>query len=274
MSKRPHISPSQLNMISNCGEQWRRRYEEGEIIPPGIAMMQGTGVHAGAAVNFKQKIESHEDLPAKDIIDASVSGMTERIREDGILFTEDEQAIGEDVVVGKAIDTVKTLATLHASTQAPDYQPIENGVEQWMSIEVPNATHDLFGIVDLLDDKHRVVDIKTAAKTPSKGTADSSIQLTFYAAAKQVKSGMPASEVRLDTLVNLKTPKRHIDVSHRGADDFRALSNRVNAALAVIKAGTYAPANPNWWGCDPRYCGFHATCPYVNPNVGKKRQGD
>jgi len=274
MTNRPHISPSQLNMISNCGEQWRRRYEKEEIIPPGIPMLQGSGVHVGAKVNFTQKIESHEDLPTKDIIDASIAGMTERIREDGLLLTEDEKAIGENKIIGKAIDETKKLALMHASTQAPDYQPVENGVEQRFRIEIPKATHDLVGILDLIDDKERVTDFKTSAKTPSKGTADSSIQLTSYAAAKKILTGVDASEVRLDTVVNLQTPKRHVDVSHRGPDDYKALSHRVNAALAVIKAGTFAPANPGWWGCGPKYCGYYQTCPYVNPNAGRKRQGD
>ena len=30
---KPHLSASQLNMIGRCGEQYRRRYVEGEKIP-------------------------------------------------------------------------------------------------------------------------------------------------------------------------------------------------------------------------------------------------
>ena len=32
-----HLSVSQLGMFQRCGEQWRRRYLDEEVIPPGIA---------------------------------------------------------------------------------------------------------------------------------------------------------------------------------------------------------------------------------------------
>jgi hypothetical protein len=72
-TEKPHLSQTQLTMYEKCGESYRRRYCdcEGEKIPPGIALVKGTGVHGGSKANFKQKIETKEDLSRKKIIDIS-----------------------------------------------------------------------------------------------------------------------------------------------------------------------------------------------------------
>ena len=60
--KRP-ISPSQIDMFSRCGEQYRRRYIEKDRLPPGVAMIRGRGVHEGVAENMRQKRHTYCDLP-------------------------------------------------------------------------------------------------------------------------------------------------------------------------------------------------------------------
>lgn len=40
-----YLSVSQLDTFTRCGEQFRRRFMEGECIPPGIAARIGSGVH-------------------------------------------------------------------------------------------------------------------------------------------------------------------------------------------------------------------------------------
>ena len=48
MGKQKHISISQIMMYVRCGEQHRRRYQEGDILQPGIAQVKGTSIHLGA----------------------------------------------------------------------------------------------------------------------------------------------------------------------------------------------------------------------------------
>ena len=43
--EKPYLSPSQMGMYCRCGEQYRRRYIEKEIIPPGFALIKGGSVH-------------------------------------------------------------------------------------------------------------------------------------------------------------------------------------------------------------------------------------
>lgn len=259
--EKPHISNTQEEMYFNCGEAYRRRYIEGEKIPPGIALLVGSGTHRGAETNFRQKIESHVDLPTREIIEAAVAGFEAECM-GGYQLSEEEESQGQANVIGAAKDMVAGLAECHAQQQAPDYQPV--AVEKKIRIPFPGASHDLLGYVDLIDDAERVTDFKTAARKKPQTAADDSVQLTIYAAAYQIETGHPPAEVRLDTLTKTKRPGRQVLVSHRGPADFQVLINRTNVMLAGVAAGIFPPAPIGHWLCSPRWCGYYRSCPYVN----------
>lgn len=260
-TKKPHLSATQLNMLSVCGEQYRRRYVEGEVIPPGIALLKGGAFHRAAETNMRQKIETHSDLPASEIVDAAVAAF-EGESHGSYMLTEEEQSRGSSAVLGEAIDSVAAMARGHAEKQAPDYQPTM--VEQEVRIELPGS-RDLLGIIDLADDKDRITDFKTARRKKRQGDADESIQLSVYAAVFQVKTGRAPSEVRLDSIVETKkSVDRQVLVSTRGDADFQALAHRINAAASVIESGNYMPAPVGIWQCSQKFCGYFRSCPYVN----------
>ncbi len=259
--ERPHLSASQLEMFWRCPEQYRRRYIEGEKLPPGIALIAGKAFHKGAEVNFTQKIESHEDLPTCDIADAAASAFDAEVA-GGYTLNEDEESKGAKKVLGEAKDQAVFLARVHSIEQAPDYQPV--AVEHKTRILFPSSTHDLLAVTDLRDDKDRVVDLKTAARKMPVTAADESTQLTIYAAAFHADVGRAPSEVRLDVLTKTKAPQRQVLQSERNANDFRVFANRVNVTLSAIKAGSFTPASPGAWCCSPKWCGFWNSCPYIN----------
>lgn len=260
---KPYLSPSQLETYCRCPEQYRRRYIEGEIIPPGIAILKGKGFHVGAETNMRQKIDSHEDLPASEIVDAAVSGF-ETEAAGGYLLTADES----ESDVGQAKDSLAAMAECHAEQQAPDYQPVL--VEQRVRIELPGA-RDLLGIVDLADDLGRVTDFKTAGRKKRQEDADTSVQLTTYAAAYHAVRGEPPKSLRLDSVVQTRAGKTYRDLleTQRSEPDLIALANRINAIASGVEAGNFPPTTPGAWWCSPRWCGYWATCSYVN----SERQG-
>ena len=257
-----HISNSQLETYWRCPEQYRRRYIEGEKVAPGVALLVGSGVHVGAETNFKQKIESHRDLSADDIIDAAVAGFDQRVTVDGYTLSSDEQSQGARQAIGAARDVVVTLAALHAAEQAPAYQPTE--VEKATTIVLDNCSRDLVAITDLRDDKKRVCDFKTAARKPSDDEAHKSLQLTIVAAAYQVDHGEPCSDVRLDVLTKTKDPKRYVLQSQRDERDFASLAARIETTVSAIDAGIFPPTSPGNWACSERWCGFARTCPFYS----------
>lgn len=257
---RPYISPSRLGMWERCQEQYRRRYIEGEIVLPGIALLTGSGVHKGAEVNFTQKIESYRDLPASDIVEASVVGFEERYRSDGLLLSGLERKTGERKVIATAKDQVAALADLHAKSQAPLYQPAH--VEKEVRFPIPNEDYDIFTIVDLIDDQDRVIDFKTAARSKPAHEADMSLQLTAEAMAfRAIYKRWPKS-VSLEVLLKTKKPGRQILESKRTKRDADVFLQRVGVLLCGVKSGVFSPAASDHWCCSERFCGYARTCPF------------
>ena len=68
------IHQSSLGTALRCGEQFRRRYIEGERVPPGVAAGRGTGVHKANEVNLNQKVITGTDLKLSDLKDAARDG--------------------------------------------------------------------------------------------------------------------------------------------------------------------------------------------------------
>lgn len=272
VKRKPHLSPSQINMASRCMEQYRRRYIEGEKIPPGVAMIKGTAVHGANKVNMTQKMESRVDLPLAEIREAAAAEFDKSIA-GGFLLTAEEQGRGPKTVIGEAKDEAVAMADFYGQCQAPDYQPVM--VEKMIRITLPMCSHDLLGIVDLADDKDRVTDFKTAGRKKNKTEAEVSVQLTTYAAAFKAATGRDATELRLDTIVKTKKRiSRDVLIGTRTPADYQVLANRMNAILASIKAGIFLPADPSSWACSTKFCGYAMTCPYFNPERKPQQESD
>jgi hypothetical protein len=256
-------------MYLECGYAYYRRYILGEYQPPGIAMLRGTGVHGGAEHNFTQKVESHEDLPWKEIVDFSVHTFDQALVTDGVELNPEERKVGRKKIVAEARDVVQTLAAVHATQQAPKYQPVY--VEQWAKIKMPSSKYDLNGKIDLIAEgskpgKTIVRDFKTASRKKSQGDVDGSLQLHFYAAATAVLTGVFPENVGLDVLIETKTGKQSVQelTTIPTKRDFAALTARINAVIQGIEAGVFLPATPGSWKCSLKWCGYAQTCPYYN----------
>lgn len=259
---KPHLSNTSMGMLWRCGEAYRRRYVEKEIIPPGIAILTGKGFHKGAETNFRQKIQSHSDLPADEIVDAAVAAFEKEVSNAPYQLTEEEASIGKDKVLGEAKDKLAMLAEFHAKKQAFYYQPIS--VEHETRIVFPDATHDLVAITDLRDDHDTVVDLKTSSRKIPVASVHSNIQLTIYAAAFRIDTGRMPRNVTLEVAVKGKDLARQRLDSTRGVKDFQGLIKRINASINIINSGVFVPCPPDSWWCSPKWCGYFRTCPYVN----------
>lgn len=258
--KKPYVSASQLSMYEMCGESYRRRYIDVDIIPPGIALLRGTGVHEGAKINFRQKIDSHEDLKETDIVDASVSAFEERVKSDGVLLTEEEESEGKENVIGKGKDSVVTLARLYTTETAPEYQPVR--VEEKQRI-VLKGEYDLLAVMDLSDDQDRVIDLKTTTRKKPADEIEKSEQLSFYSLVfKALEKKLPQS-VRLEVLIDKKVPERQMLEGARDTEDLMTLINRINCMIKGVEKGVFMPCNQTSWKCSEKYCGYYHTCKYV-----------
>lgn len=257
---KPQLHVSGLMMLAKCGEQFRRRYIEGEIIPPGVAMIVGTATHRSIRANLQAKIESGRLLGVEATKDIARDAL--RDEWDKGVWLQDEERTRPKATQGEAIDKAVRLSGTHAQRLAPALKPTH--VERKWTVELPGYPMDLVGEIDIQEAHLSVRDTKTSAKSPSADAADRSEQLTMYALAVKTIDHEAPEYVALDYLVDLKSgTKIKTVMSSRAVEDFEPLLRRVENAARVIESGSFVPARPDDWWCNPKWCGFYSSCPFV-----------
>lgn len=258
------IHVSGLNMLARCGEQYRRRYIEGDVIPPGVAMVVGTSVHESVAADLRHWIESDELLPDEAIPDIAAGSLDRRWQE-GVKLSDDEAKAGLDRVRGEAVDRVVRLAGFHHQAVAPALRP--KHVERPFVLDVKGYDFQITGTMDI-QEPSAVRDTKTKQSSPPKDAADRSIQLPAYALGVEISDGRRPEQVSLDCLVDLKRgPKFQRLESTIRDSDIGALLARVANWHRAIEAGVFTPADPDSWVCSRRWCGWYEQCAYSRKPV-------
>ena len=260
-SGRKHLSISQLNMMSRCGEQYRRRYVMGEKIPPGISLVVGRAVDGSVNRNLQRVIDGAGLMSFQEVLDTAAGEFDNSFKETEVMFTPDESIEGVGRVVGAAKDKAIRLSSLHATYAAPSIRPTH--IQREVRVEIPDSPMDLIGYIDVQEGTTAIRDTKTAAKTPPANTADKSDQLTIYAMMGYVLDGAIPDRLVLDYLVDTKVPKYAPFISTRTLDDFNPVLRRIEAALMALEKGVFIPAQETDWGCSPRWCGYWETCQYT-----------
>lgn len=254
-----HLSVSQLETYSRCGEIYRRRYIEGEIIPPGLPARIGSGVHKGAEVNFRKKIKTGQDEPLDVIQDAAAEAYVKEL-EKGVFFSP-EEASGAKRAMAEGKDTVVSLATLFRQELAPKVQPLL--VEETVIVDLPGVELPIVTVLDCYTQTKALRDLKTSGKKWGEERAHSSNQPTAYREAVKAVTGEYPESICFDVLVYSKTPALQTLQTVRTEDDSLILSRKFNLMLAAISAGIFPPAEPGSWVCSPLRCGYWFTCPYI-----------
>jgi hypothetical protein len=258
--EKPQLHVSGLEMLSKCGEQFRRVYIERERMPPAVAMIVGTATHKSVARNLESKIKTGLLLSVAEVKDTARDSLASEW-ESGIRLDEDEVKEGIKKVKAGAIDKAVTLSALHLTDVAPLLIPTH--VERGWVIEMPDFPFNLAGTLDIQEGSSSVRDTKTAGKTPAKTIADESLQLTAYALATKVIDGVAVKSVKLDYLIDNKTPIYTPFISTRDDDDFKNLLLRIERASKAIEKGVFIPARETDWWCSKKWCGFHGSCPFA-----------
>lgn len=261
-SDRPHLSASSIEMMAKCGEAYRRRYVEGDKIPPNAAMVSGSAFHKAAEHNMRQKMDSHENRPLNELISMASDYIADAVDHGDIVLDKDHATPGQ--FKDRAIIATTPLVTLHYNHQAPDYQPVE--VEAPFRIELPAISHDVVGVVDIVSVTGEVTDFKTAKRRKPVNDADVSVQLSMYAAsrANATKQVVP---VKLDVAVAPTARNgatRQVIESIRTPSDLPILGRRIEVVAKTVEAGLFVPAPTGSWWCSESWCGYWHTCPYIN----------
>lgn len=258
------IHQSTLNMALRCGEQFRRRHIEGEIIPPGIAAGRGTGVHKANEVNLKQKIQTKEDLPLSDLQDACRDGFVGAFRNGIYLPKEDIPSKNE--IINEGLNDAIRLTRLYRDEVAPEIVPME--VERPFKIDVGLAL-PIAGRIDM-EQNGKVDDLKSSGKTWAEGQINKEIQPVLYSFAHEKETGI-RPEFRYHILIALKKgEKRQVQSLTCTDAHYEALFAKLRMFIRMLDSGSFMPANPASWWCDERFCGYFHTCEYVGNGKARK----
>jgi len=267
------IHQSSLNMGLKCAESFRRRYLMGEIIPPGIALLRGTGTHKAAEINHQQKIETGQDLPLDDLKDAARDKYVKRAKESGVYLIKEDLSAKDRLLNDGLNDTVRCVETYHKDI-APTIQPI--AVEEKIGPIDVGLELPVFLRIDYWEKDNLIRDLKTAAKKWTAGRINTEIQPVLYSLgyllefnvnprfryditiARRGKDGKPTST---------GTDTQEMQATNQ---DYSALYEKMKAFIKMLKLGNFPPCNSNNWWCSERYCGYWHTCAYCgNASVTK-----
>lgn len=247
MLPKSYISPSQINTYLRCPAQYFFSYVQGIKIPPKSAMTKGKAVHSGIEYNYKQKIESREDLKVSEILEYTAAEF-EKLAEE-----TDWQGVDK----GKEKDSTIDLTKLYQTEVAPETQPI--AVEQKIEVAFENTDYTLLGIIDLIDEEKRIRDTKTTARTPSEDSLQNSLQLSAYSLAYRTIKGEEETGIQLDYLVATKTPKVVKLSANRTQKEIDRFLSITGTVAHNISCQNFYP-NPTNMMCSPVNCGYWEKC--------------
>lgn len=258
--KKPYISASAINAYFKCGEIYRRRYIEKQIVPPSSFLIKGSAVHLGAEENFKQKIKSFVDLPASKIKDATASAFDTRVNKEGILLTQEEEKVGLSLIMARAKDNAVKLADIYAHEVAPVHQPVT--VEQFQRIALNDKT-DLLVKMDMVNTRNEIVDLKTSRRSMNEKQLSEDIQFDLYGMAYRAINGKDAEKIVIENLVEApKNPKRTLIELKKDMRHYKRAADKLNLFLFGTESGVFMPAAKGSWFCNENYCGYARECKF------------
>ena len=271
------FSPTALNMFTRCGEQFRRRYVEKEVIPPNIALLTGSVVHTSVEKDLSHKASEGDLLPVEQIKDIVSDQVEEKWREE-IFFSSEEKSKGKRKLKEDMSNSTQSLSLLHHSEIAPVVKP--KYVEARVEIEAEGYPVLFTGVIDCIadegDDEFSIRDVKTASRRTSTSVpayrqpVHTSLQLTYYQWAVMQMWKKPAKRIYYDQLVKKASPEAQSLVTHRTERDINVLFRRIDAALESIEKERFVPASPEDWVCNKDRCGYFRSCPYAVKPVSIK----
>lgn len=257
--ERNYISFSQINLYSLCGVQYYYRYIAGIKTPSSPAQIQGKNFHAALELNLRQKIESATDIPLQQMEDFYTDA-TEKAFADEVFLKAAEAEKGKTAVRDEVIKKGRIALGTYYREHAPGIQPLE--VEKGFFANLGDDMPPLYGIIDLITTDLRVIDHKTASKSPSEGDADKSQQLSAYAIGFNTLYGMDPTSLELQyTVVTEKGNAKAVTLkTQRSKDQIARFLNRARAAVHGIQKEVFCPPDQSSWACG--CCAYREMCQF------------
>lgn len=245
-NKKKHISISQIGTIKRCPMQWKYRYIDKIIIPPGIALVTGKAFDEAYNLNYNQKIESKEDLPVEQVQQKFVDELSK-----GATEIESKEELKEiDSVKDNVVNGITKFHEEVASTVQPKNVQVE--------LKIPlDEKFDMLGYVDV-ETETDIIDNKTAGKY-QEGKYKTQLQGYIYMLYKLTNVVKKAA---LHYLIKTKKPSCKIEpvTSITPYQFITEESHAINYIKKLHEDPDLAFKNQDGWHCSEKWCGYWHIC--------------
>ncbi len=197
-----HLSYSQISTYLTCPLRYKFQYVD--LVPPAFtasALVFGQAIHEAVGA-FYQEILTGDELRPDQMIDVYRQAWQSK---DGVeirFFNGDD----EDSLTEKA----KLMLKVFHDAFDPGVQII--GIEEFFEVKFAKEMPPFQGYIDLIEEspsgKISIVDLKTAARKPTKAQTSSNLQLTAYTLGAEALGFDPEQlGLRLDVVTKTKNPE-------------------------------------------------------------------
>ena len=270
------MSHSALSTALHCGRVYEQRYILGRIVPPGAAAHRGHGIHAASELNFRQKKLTGVDLNQNLLTEIAVEAFEERLRDEVVWLSPEDESRGKDIIVAEEKDTIPSYMGQFATRMAPRVTPTEVEIAAAVSVSpllADGTVHpmnltgrlDLIGQVADVMGQNGVVDLKSSGRKKGQSKVDNDDQLTMYVLLA-LRNGLLQGELADVPLVMATVTPKDVEfiLTHRTQRRVDAMLARMEAVIRGIAAGALLPADPaRDFLCSRNWCGYSADCPYL-----------
>ena len=243
------LSHTQINMFLRCPKQYEFRYVNGIRIPPSGVLVLGGAGHSAIAYNYKQKIQTHQDLKINEVTEFFAEEFDRKVKEEEPIFDEDRPKDLKD-------NGIKVLKK-YQNDKAKIIQPKE--VEKVFAIDFTNVNYFIKGFIDLITENEELVDHKISKKSPSQSNIDDDLQMTVYKLGYNYTYNKDPIELRYDYLITSKNPKIKSYPTFRTNEDIDEYLVIVGQIVEYIKRGDFYK-NTQSYNCSQKYCGYYEKC--------------
>jgi CRISPR/Cas system-associated exonuclease Cas4 (RecB family) len=237
------LSPSSVNQwVSDCQAKWFYKRVLGLPDKRSSALAIGSAIHTAMAANFRQKLETKQDLPTE--------GVT-AIYRDELEKELTDVSLEKGETAADLRECGEVMTRVYMAECAPRIQPaaVEKPVRGLIG-DVP-----VQGFIDVIDTAGAIVDLKTASKKPAGIHAGYRLQVATYAMLEPTASG----RARLDTLTKTRTVALHGQTVEVTDSDRKQATRLYSIAREQMQTGLYIP-NRSSHLCSRKYCAFWERC--------------
>ncbi len=249
-------------MLLRCGEQYKRRYLDKDIIPPNAAMTRGKCGHEALGLNYTQKVESGIDLPVEEV-ESAFSEAWDSYSYQIDWRTDELQGKPKKVVSGLFKDSGVGLVKVFHVELSPKIHPVH--VEKEFRVNFEGGYPDLLGYMDRIDQGDEIGEKKFVSKSPMYNDVTTDEQLTTYDLGFRSMFGRKPAKLKKQWAVALKKPKTvEQECGPRSDAHIQRFLRRLERASISIDKEIFLPAAPGHWCCSPKWCGYWETCKVRN----------